>query len=118
MKPKQAADFADRWIEAWNTHDLDQILSIYADDFEMSSPVIKKWGLSQNGKLLGKAVIGGYWRKALQLLPNLRFELLAVWVGVDTITLQYKSTHGGLTAEVFHFNKVGLVDWARAHHVQ
>ncbi len=116
MKPRQAADFAKQWIQAWNAHDLDRILSIYADDFEMRSPVIKKWGLSPSGSLVGKAVIGGYWRKAIQLLPNLRFELLNVLVGVDTVTLQYTSTHGGLTAEVFHFNPAGLVDWARTHH--
>jgi ketosteroid isomerase-like protein len=35
-----AEHFAADWIESWNAHDLDRVLSHYADDFEMSSPVI------------------------------------------------------------------------------
>ncbi len=32
--------FAQEWIDAWNSHDLDRILSHYADDFQMISPFI------------------------------------------------------------------------------
>lgn len=32
-----AYDFAKEWIAAWNSHDLDRILSHYVEDFEMSS---------------------------------------------------------------------------------
>lgn len=35
-----AERFAADWIDSWNAHDLDRVLSHYADDFEMSSPVI------------------------------------------------------------------------------
>ncbi|MDP3877197.1 MAG: nuclear transport factor 2 family protein [Methylobacter sp.] len=35
-----AEHFANDWIDSWNSHDLQRILSHYADDFEMSSPVI------------------------------------------------------------------------------
>ena len=37
---KWAREFAVEWIAAWNAHDLDRILSHYADDFEMRSPLI------------------------------------------------------------------------------
>jgi ketosteroid isomerase-like protein len=43
MIDKAFADhFAADWIDSWNKHDLDRILSHYIDDFEMSSPVIIK----------------------------------------------------------------------------
>ena len=29
-----------------------------------------------SGKLRGKAAVGGYWAKALQILPDLYFELV------------------------------------------
>ena len=32
-----AHEFAREWIAAWNSHDLELILSHYADDFEMAS---------------------------------------------------------------------------------
>ena len=35
----RAQAFADEWIEAWNSHDLDRILSHYSDDAELLSPV-------------------------------------------------------------------------------
>lgn len=35
-----AERFAKDWVDAWNRHDLEAVLSHYADDFEMSSPYI------------------------------------------------------------------------------
>ena len=35
-----AERFATDWIAAWNSHDLDRVLTHYEDDFEMSSPLI------------------------------------------------------------------------------
>jgi len=32
-----AREFGAHWIEAWNRHDLEQVLSHYRDDFDMSS---------------------------------------------------------------------------------
>lgn len=34
----QADRIGKEWIEAWNSHDLDRILSHYSEDFVMSSP--------------------------------------------------------------------------------
>ena len=33
--------FAVKWIESWNSHDLNRILSHYADDVEVTTPMIK-----------------------------------------------------------------------------
>lgn len=71
-----AEHFAREWIESWNTHDLDRILSHYTDDFEMSSPVITKITDEASGTLKGKNKIGAYWAKALQLNPRLHFDLI------------------------------------------
>src|SRR3989441_9324770 len=35
-----AEAFAREWVDAWNAHDLERILSHYTDDFEMASPLI------------------------------------------------------------------------------
>ena len=34
-------EFAKEWIDAWNSHDLDRILAHYAEDIEISTPMIK-----------------------------------------------------------------------------
>jgi len=59
MIDKAFADsFAADWIESWNAHDLDRILSHYIEDFEMSSPLIIKIVGERSGTLKGKEVVG------------------------------------------------------------
>jgi hypothetical protein len=82
--------FADRfsaeWIAAWNSHDLDRVLSHYADDFEMSSPIIAQIAGEPSGKLKGKKAVGAYWSSGLKLIPDLHFELVSTLVGAGSIT--------------------------------
>lgn len=117
MIDKTFADhFAADWIDSWNQRDLVRVLSHYADDFEMSSPVIIKVAGEPSGSLKGKEAVGAYWAKALQLVPNLRFELIATLVGVNSVTLYYKGVSGP-AAEVFHFDQAGKVTRAYAHYL-
>jgi citrate synthase len=111
-----AEQFAADWIDSWNSHDLDRVLSHYADDFEMSSPLISQVAGELSGTLRGKAAVGRYWRKALELLPDLHFELISVLAGVTTITLYYKGARGRLVAEVFEFGAELMVTRAFAHY--
>lgn len=112
-----AEHFASDWIDAWNSHDLQRVLSHYTDDFEMSSPKIIQLADEASGTLRGKAAVGAYWAKALQLIPDLHFELIATLVGVNSITLYYQGAQGRLAAEVFHFNQEQKVTKAFAHYV-
>ena len=112
---KFAEHFAKEWIESWNSHDFDRILSHYSDQFEMTSPIIIQVVSEPSGTLKGKAAVGAYWAKALQLIPDLRFELLATLIGVSSITLYYKGARG-LAAEVFHFGPDRKVVTAYAHY--
>lgn len=110
-----AEKFAVEWMESWNAHDLDRILSHYSNDFEMSSPLIAKVAGESSGVLKGKEQVGAYWAKALERIPDLEFKLLTVLFGVDTVTLYYEGPRG-LSAEVFHFNADLKVDRAQAHY--
>lgn len=110
-----AEHFAKEWIGSWNSHDLSRILSHYADDFEMFSPVIIQLAGEPSGMLKGKKAVGNYWAKALQLIPDLRFELLSTLIGVNSITLYYKGARG-LAAEVFHFSPDRKVIRAHAYY--
>ncbi|HLP49859.1 MAG TPA: nuclear transport factor 2 family protein [Chitinophagales bacterium] len=105
-----AAHFANHWIESWNSHDIDRILSHYTDDFEMSSPLIAQVTGETTGVLKGKEAIGAYWSKALQRFPDLKFELEGVFVGAVSVVLTYTNVSRGVkAAELFYFNEAGLV---------
>ena len=116
MIDKEFAErFAREWIDSWNSHDLDRILSHYDDQFEMSSPVIIQIAREPSGTLKGKDAVGAYWAKALELIPDLRFELVTTLIGVNSITLYYRG-HRGMSAEVFHFGRDRKVVRAYAHY--
>lgn len=111
-----AQHFASDWIDAWNAHDLERILSHYDDDFEMTSPMVVQLMGEPTGTLRGKAKVGVYWQKALTLIPDLKFELLSVLVGVHSVTIHYMGARGRLSTEVFHFGMNSKVIKAFAHY--
>lgn len=107
--------FAQEWIEAWNSHDLDSILSHYSDDFTMSSPYIAQIAGVESGSLTGKAAVRAYWSAALQRMPTLRFELVQTLVGAESVVIYYRGVRG-MAAEVFFFGQDCLVQRAAAHY--
>ncbi len=111
-----AREFAHEWVEAWNSHDLERILAHYADDFEMSSPLIVERMQEPSGKLKGKTHIRPYWQKGLQATPPLTFELVDVFAGVESITLYYRSIGRKMACEVLFFNAEHQVIKGVAHY--
>lgn len=111
-----AQQFAEEWVSAWNAHDLDRILSHYADDFEMSSPFIVERMNIPAGLLKGKDAVRPYWQKGLTATPPLHFELINVLLGVDSLVLYYQRSSGQKAAELLLFNDHGLVIKGIAHY--
>ena len=105
-----AKQFAEDWIEAWNAHDLERILSHYTDDFVMSSPlIIERMGVAE-GVLKGKDAVRPYWQQGLEARPPLHFDLRDVLVGVNTIAIYYHSTTlNRMVAEIVTLNAQGQV---------
>ena len=108
--------FAGEWIESWNSHDLDRILSHYADDFEMTSPFIASLTHESSGTIKGKDNVRSYWAKALERIPDLHFELIEVLVSVNSIVIYYHAVLGKRAAEVLFFDKNGKVARGVAHY--
>ena len=117
MDRTAAEHFAEEWVAAWNSHDLERILEHYQEDFEMASPLIVRLAGEPSGKLRGKPAIREYWRRALAAAPQLQFELLNVFAGVDSVVIQYRG-HRGLSAELLQFGADGKVCSAAAHYQQ
>lgn len=110
-----AEKFAAHWIDSWNRHDLNQILSHYTDDFEMSSPYIAQIAGEPSGKLKGKEAVRAYWTAALERMPTLRFELVQTLLGAESVTIYYRGVRG-MAAEVFFFDAKGEVVKSCAHY--
>ena len=103
-----ALSFARSWLDGWNQHDIDAVLSHYVDDFELASPLIPSIAGESSGVLHGKADVRAYWKQGLAQIPDLHFELKEVLTGVDSITLYYRG-HRGMVAEMLWFDGTGKV---------
>ena len=112
----QAQKFAREWVDAWNSRDLDRILSHYADDFQMTSPFIATMMNEPTGTIKGKEKVRAYWAQALERLPDLHFDLIEVLASVDSITIYYHAVLGKRAAEVLFFDDNGKVRRAVAHY--
>ena len=108
--------FADEWYAAWNSHDLDEILTHYADDVEFSSPLVAALIDDPTGTLHGKAELRDYFARALERFPDLRFQPLETFAGADSLTLTYVSVQGRRAAEVMTLNDAGEVVRVQAHY--
>lgn len=112
-----AHDFAQDWIQAWNSHDLERILSHYDDDVTLASPVALR--LINDGVIRGKAALRDYFSRGLQAYPDLRFDLIDTFWGIETIVLYYTSNfRSSNTAEVMLLNPAGKVIHVWANYDQ
>ncbi len=106
--------FADDWEAAWNSHDLDRILSHYHPDIVFRSRKAKS--LVGEGVLRGISALRDYWAKALERQPNLRFTVVDIFEGFEMVVITYTNHAGILAAETLRFGDEGLVAEASACH--
>jgi ketosteroid isomerase-like protein len=112
-----ARKFAAEWIEAWNSHNLDRILSHYSEDFEIETPMAVKFLDGSNGIVSGKQTVQKYWANALEKVPNLHFKLIEILSGINGLTIYYENTATGRrTAENVFFNSEGKVNRCVANY--
>lgn len=112
----KAESFAHEWLEAWNSHDLERILSHYAEGVEFNSPLVeKRMGLPE-GTVNGKAALADYFRRGLASFPGLSFEFLHVLAGVNSVTVVYRGVLGVLAAETMVFDEQGKIARGIAHY--
>jgi hypothetical protein len=116
LTEEHAQRFANDWIDAWNTHDLDRVMTHYDESIEYYSVFLSKLTNHKAGVLTGKENVKEYLAKGLQAYPELNFELERVFIGVASLTLQYQSVNGLIAAEVFELNGKGLVSRVQCHY--
>ncbi|REC63482.1 nuclear transport factor 2 family protein [Chryseobacterium pennae] len=109
-------EFAQTWINVWNSHDLEDILSHYSDDIEITTPMIVMATGGRESSLKGKDTVREYWRKALNKFPDLYFDLIHSTAGVNSVALFYKSIMDKRAVEVMFFDEEGKINRMYAHY--
>lgn len=117
MSHQKASAFAREWTAAWNSRDIDRVVSYYADDVEVESPFIPAMTGEASGVLRGKAAARAYWGRAIDRFGDLHFQVLDVCVGMRSVCVRFRSLHDATAMAVFWFNAEGKVSRAAAHYV-
>lgn len=99
LTKKDANEFANHWVKAWNSHELDEIMLHYTTDIVLVSPVAAKILNDSSGVVKGKEALRAYFKRGLEAYPNLKFELVDVLWGISSIVLYYVNQKGTKTGE-------------------
>lgn len=105
----KAQNLAAHWIQAWNSHDLDEIMSHYGEDVVLISPVAAKILNDPSGTVKGKDALRAYFKRGLEVYPNLKFDLLDVMWGLSSVVLYYVNQKGTKTGEFMEIDSKGKV---------
>lgn len=115
---EQATQFANEWLEAWNAHDLERILSHWADDAVFTSPLASRLLCDASGTVRGKEALRTYFGRGLAASPHLRFELDRVFLGQSSIVLGYRNHRGQACAEWIRMGADGRAVEGGAHYTE
>ena len=116
-QPSNLAALGRTWVEAWNTGDLERVLTLYDEDAVMTSDRIPAMGFDPSGTVHGKDALRAYWGKALGLLPNLHFSLIELFVSPDSVAVLYENERGKRICEYLRVNSAGLIVQGSANHL-
>lgn len=103
MDHAEARAFARQWVADWNAHDVDALIEHFTDDVVFTSPVAVRI-LGGDGVIRGKEALRKYWSDGIRLIPDLHFEILALYTGVSTLVINYRNQAGGVVSEVLTFD--------------
>jgi hypothetical protein len=107
--------FAEEWLRAWNSRDVEAILAHYTDDVELRSPIAAHLLGDAAGIVAGKALLRDYVTTVFQAFPDKRLlSLHGVCQGVSSVIVQFRFD-GGEGAELMELTASGKVRRAIAH---
>ncbi|MEO8067835.1 MAG: nuclear transport factor 2 family protein, partial [Flavobacteriales bacterium] len=89
MSAERNKAIATQWFAAFNAHDLEALLTLYADDAEHYSPKLKVRRPETNGLVAGKPALRNWWRDAFDRLPTLRYEVLKLTADDEQVFMEY-----------------------------
>jgi ketosteroid isomerase-like protein len=110
---------AHRWFDAFNRHDLEQLLSLYDDNAIHYSPKLKIRQPETQGYIRGKQALRLWWQDAFERLPQLHYLVTTLTANDERIFMEYTRQVPGepdmLVAEVLEITN-GLITASRVYH--
>ncbi|MCI0574003.1 MAG: nuclear transport factor 2 family protein [Myxococcaceae bacterium] len=89
MSAAESERLARSWLDAFNRHDVPALVALYAEGATHTSPKLRALHPETGGLLVGHAALTRWWTDALQRLPGLRYELVALTAAPGRVFLEY-----------------------------
>jgi ketosteroid isomerase-like protein len=89
MSNEEVTAIALKWFEAFNGHDLEELLALYHDEAAHYSPKLKVRKPETNGLIKGKAALRTWWLDAFVRLPTLHYEVIRLTPFEDRVFMEY-----------------------------
>ncbi len=105
----RARALAEEWVAAWNAHDLDAIMALYAPGVVFQTPTIIDTLGIPDGVVTGAARLREHFARGLERLQDLRFELDGVYAGVSSLAMTYRWADGTPVCELHEYDEGGLI---------
>jgi hypothetical protein len=107
-------EHTDKWIKAWNDHNLNEILSLYSENIIFRSPKVKLVNPDrQSATITNKTELKKYFSLGLKKYPNLHFIPVDYLSKNRKVIFEYywiPDTIAKWTViEKFEFNNEGLI---------
>ena len=119
MTSQKNLSIAHAWFVAFNSHNLEKLLSLYDNDAEHFSPKLKIRHPETNGLVTGKIALRNWWQEAFDRLPTLNYKVTSLTANSDRVFMEYVRTvqneEDMLVAEVLEI-KEGVIVASRVYH--
>jgi ketosteroid isomerase-like protein len=117
LAEERGRQLGEDWVTAWNAHDIDAIMALYATGVVFQTPTaIATLGVP-DGRIEGAQALREHFLRGLKRLPDLRFDLERVYVGVRSIAITYRWADGTPVAELHEYGDGDLIDRVQALYV-
>ena len=108
-----------KWFDAFNEHNLENLLALYHDNARHYSPKLKVCKPETDGLVVGKAALREWWKDAFERLPTLHYRVTSLTSNNDRVFMEYIRKVDGepdmLVAEVLEIEN-GLIIASRVYH--
>ncbi|PKP15645.1 MAG: nuclear transport factor 2 family protein [Bacteroidetes bacterium HGW-Bacteroidetes-23] len=119
MNSQEITSVAFKWFDAFNQHNLEQLLSLYDDNAQHYSPKLKIKKPETNGFVTGKDALREWWKDAFDRLPSLQYKVTSLTANSDRVFMEYVRSVNDeedlLVAEVLEIRD-GKIVFSRVYH--
>ena len=119
MTTSKNLSIAHAWFEAFNSHNLEKLLSLYDDEAKHYSPKLKIRHPETNGLVIGKNALRSWWQDAFDRLPSLNYKVTSLTSNSDRVFMEYirsvENEEDMLVAEVIEI-KDDMIVASRVYH--